>query len=194
MPQFSVILTTYQNDSHYLPHMVQCLLNQTFKDFETILMVDGDLSFNPEPIVRHLNAKVIFTPKANTCGFRQRHDAIERAAGQYLVWLNVDNLIYPNYLQAHADNFASNPQAISVVNIHYWLKHDRWEPLPNSWITCGRVDLLNYSLSKELAKQVNAFGSHEEHIPEADWLTLERAMGIAPIVWDKNQPPVGCHF
>lgn len=195
MPQFSVILTTYQNDSHYLPHVVQSLINQTYKDFETLLMVDGSLNFDPDPIIRHLNGKVIYTPKVNTCGFSQRREAITRSAGQYLVWLNVDNLVYPNYLQAHADNFATNPMAISVVNIHYWLKHDRWEHiLPNEMLSCGRVDLLNYSLPKGLAKQIDAFRQSEEHIGESDWLTLERAMGVAPIVWVKNQPPVGCHF
>lgn len=193
MPQFSIIITTYQHDANYLPRIVQCLINQTLQDFETIVMVDGTLNFNPEQITRNVKARVIYTPKVNTCGFRQRAEGITHATGKYLVWLNADNLIYRDYLQSHGNNFAKSPDCVSVVNIHYWLTHDYWGVLPRQ-LACGHVDLLNYSLPKELAIKVNAFGTHEEHIPEADWHTLNRARHLAPVEWDHTQPPVGCHF
>src|SRR5262249_5940011 len=153
------------------------LLNQSFRDFETIIVVDGEEPlqlFDPVHVCAgKLTAQVVYRPRSSTIGFRERHYSLQLARGEYIVWLNADNLVYPDWLANHANNVRANPGAISVVNIQYWQRQDYWGVLPKN-LAYGELDLLNYALPLELARREKVFGTFEEHIPHADWLAFER--------------------
>lgn len=194
---FSVVITIHEGDQIFLPRAMTGLLNQTFKDFEVIVVVDGDTPLRPyDP--RHVCGKtipatIVYRPRSQTIGFRERHHSLELAKGQYIVWLNGDNLVYPHWLQYHHENVADNPGAISVVNIQYWLKQDYWGVLPTA-LAYGHLDLLNYALPLDLAKRANVFGPAVEHCPYADWLAFESCAREASVIWKRDQPICACHF
>jgi glycosyltransferase involved in cell wall biosynthesis len=194
---FSVVITVYEGDQIFLPRAMTCLLNQTLQDFEAIIVVDGETPltpYDPRSIsAKTVPAQVVYRPRSNTIGFRERHHALQLATGQYIAWLNVDNLVYPNWLQNHHTNVRDAPGAISVVNIQYWQRHDYWGVLPPA-LAYGHFDLLNYALPLELARRMNVFGPDMEHIPHADWLAFERCSKEAPVIWDCQQPVCACHY
>ncbi len=193
--QFTVVITVHEGDCKFLPHALDCLMNQKFKDFNLIIMVDGEsLSYDPVKASHNsVPAEVHYTPKTNTCGFRQRNLSLPYCTGEYSVWLNVDNLIYSNYLANHYSNIKKMPGCISVVNLHYWHQDNYYDHLPKGF-TCGGIDLLNYALPSELARKIDAFGRDIENQSVADWLTLQQAMQHAPVVWHKDQELCGAHF
>lgn len=199
MQPFSIIITVCDQDFKHLPHCIQCLMNQTYKEFEVIVMVDGhELPYNVQEIIKHVNGKVIYTDKANDCGYTQRRMGLICANGEYLIWLNADNLVYPTFMQTHKDNIvyaiaSDSMPPISVVNIHYWLKDHYWGVLPRE-LSCGNFDLLNYCLPKHVALECNAFEEYICNLGEEDFYTFNRAKKIAPVIWFKDQAPVGCHF
>jgi hypothetical protein len=180
-----------------LPRALTGLLNQTFKDFEVIIVVDGETPltpYDPGALCRKtLPARVVYRPRSNTIGFRERHHSLQLANGEYVAWLNVDNLVYPNWLQNHYENVRDRPGAISVVNIQYWRWHDFWGVMPKV-IAYGHFDLLNYALPLALAKKLNVFGPGVERIDYADWLAFEACAREAPVVWDRDQAVCACHF
>jgi glycosyltransferase involved in cell wall biosynthesis len=194
---FSVVITAYEQDQIFLPRAMTGLLNQTFQDFEVIVVVDGEeplRPYDPHSICqKSLPAQIVYRPRSRTIGFRERHYSLELAKGEYIVWLNVDNLVYPNWLQNHHDNLRDNPGAISVVNIQYWQKQDYWGVLPRR-LAYGEMDLLNYALPLELARRLNIFGPDEERIAHADWIAFERCSREASVVWHKDQLVCACHF
>jgi Glycosyl transferase family 2 len=194
---FSVVITVYEQDQIFLPRAMTGLMNQSFRDFEVIVIVDGEAPLQPYDPRRVCHktvpVEIVYRPRSNTIGFRERHHSLGLAKGEYIVWLNVDNLIYPNWLQNHHDNFGESPGAISVVNIQYWLKQDYWGVLPRG-LVYGEMDLLNYALPLELARRLNVFGPDVEHTPHADWIAFERCSQRAPVVWHKEQPICACHF
>jgi Glycosyl transferase family 2 len=194
---FSVVITVYEGDQIFLPRAMTGLLNQTFKDFEVIVVVDGETPLRPyDPhhvCGKTIPATVVYRPRSNTIGFRERHHSLQLVRGEYVVWLNGDNLVYPNWLSCHHENLAGNLGAISVVNIQYWLRHDYWGVLPTA-LAYGHLDLLNYALPRELARRANVFGPDTERIPHADWIAFERCARDAPVVWKRDQPVCACHF
>jgi hypothetical protein len=194
---FSVVITMYEKDQIFLPRAMTGLLNQSFRDFEVIVIVDGEKPldpYDPARICRKLfPAQVVYRPQSNTIGFRERNYSLERTQGKYITWLNVDNLVYPNWLQNHHENLRDNPSTISVVNIHYWQKQDYWGVLPRA-LAYGELDLLNYTLPRELARRLNVFGPEVEHVPHADWIAFERCSQEAPVIWHREQPVCACHF
>src|SRR5262245_51778768 len=113
---FSVVITLWEKDQIFLPRALTGLLNQTFKDFELIIVVDGETPltpYDPGALCRKtLAARVVYRPRSNTIGFRERHHSLQLARGEYVAWLNVDNLVYPNWLQNHYENVRSRPGAI----------------------------------------------------------------------------------
>jgi glycosyltransferase involved in cell wall biosynthesis len=195
--QFSVVITVFERDQIFLPRAVSCLMNQTFRDFEVVVVVDGDTpleQYEPNRIFGgKLPVRVVYLPRSSTIGFRERHHSLELVHGEYVAWLNVDNLVYPNWLQNHFTNIRDCRGSISVVNIQYWLKHDYWGVLPKA-LAYGELDLLNFALPTALAREEKVFGPTEEHIPYADWLAFERCTKKAPVIWDRNQSICACHF
>jgi hypothetical protein len=194
---FSVVITVYEADQIFLPRVVMGLMSQTFKDFEVIVVVDGEAPLAPyDPQVvfgKTIPATVVYRPRSKTIGFRERHFSLGLAKGRYIVWLNADNGIYPHWLQSHYENAIGTPGAISVVNIHYWLRQNFWGVLPTA-LAYGHFDLLNYALPLELAYSVGVFGPDVEHLDYADWVAFERCSNRAPVVWKRDQPVCACHY
>jgi len=97
MPRFSIIVIHYQGT---IPHGIFCrgiasLRAQTFKDFEILCYHDGPLL---DPKVR-MPIEVICTPtRFNDWGHSLRDLGIHAAAGDYLLFFNADNILYPDAL------------------------------------------------------------------------------------------------
>jgi hypothetical protein len=196
-PFFTVVITLFERDQIFLPRALTCLLNQAFRDFEVLVAVDGETPlrpYDPERLCgQTMPGRVVYLPRSNTIGFRERHHSLGLAQGKYIAWLNVDNLVYANWLQNHHDNVRDAEGAISVVNVQYWLRQDYWGVLPRK-LAYGEMDLLNYALPLALARRQNVFGPDVENIPYADWLAFERCSREAAVVWHPEQPVCGCHF
>jgi hypothetical protein len=194
---FTVAITVYDKDQIFLPRAVTGLLTQSFQDFEVIIVVDGEAPLSPydphKVCSKVLPAQVVYRPRSNTIGFRERHYALQLARGEYIVWLNVDNLVYLNWLLNHHANVCKDRGVVSVVNIHYWRLQDYWGILPTA-LAHGEMDLLNYALPLELARKLDVFGPDVEHIPHADWIAFERCSREARVVWHREQPVCACHL
>jgi glycosyltransferase involved in cell wall biosynthesis len=194
---FTVVVTVQEKDQIFLPRVLTGLLNQTFRDFDLIIVIDGEAplaAYDPNQICQKIMpAQVFYRPRSNTLGYRERNYALDVAESEYIVWLNVDNLVYPNWLQNHYDNTQRNPGAISVVNIQYWQRQNFWGVLPRA-LAYGEFDLLNYALPLELARKHLVFGPDTEKIVHADWLAFECCSRDAPVVWQRDQAVCACHF
>lgn len=194
---FSVVITVCEKDQVFLPRALTCLLNQTYRDFEVIIVVDGETplaAYDPQRVCqKSMPARIFYRPRSNTTGFRERHFSLGEAKGEYIAWLNVDNLVYPNWLENHRKNLTDNRGAISVVNIQYWQLQDFWGVLPKA-LAYGEFDLLNFALPVDLARKHGVFGPDSEKITHADWIAFERCARFAPVIWDRQQPVCACHF
>ena len=92
--KFSCIITTY-NDGELLRQSLTSILNQTYTDFELLLVDDG--SATPvENVVADLgDSRIILLPQANDGLSSARNRALDHARGDYVCFLDADDVRSP---------------------------------------------------------------------------------------------------
>lgn len=104
MPKISVIMPVY-NSEQFLRMAVDSVLNQTFEDFELILVDDGSKDQSgaicDEYAQKDARVKVIHQENGGICA--ARNTGMKAAEGEYLAFIDNDDEYLPNLLE---DNYA----------------------------------------------------------------------------------------
>ena len=99
IPVISVVMPVY-NSSKYLEQALKSLVEQTFPFCEFICINDGSTDNSGEILDRYAQGDVrfrIFHQKNNGAG-RARNFGMSQARGQYTIFLDSDDVFYPNML------------------------------------------------------------------------------------------------
>ena len=98
MPRVSVIITTY-NRAHLVSQAIQSVLDQTFRDFELIIVDDGS-SDDTEAVVRGFNdPRIRYIYQENKGISGARNTGIRNARGRYIAFLDSDDLWLPTKIE-----------------------------------------------------------------------------------------------
>ena len=123
--KFSVILPVYKVEK-YLRPCVDSILNQTYKDFEVILVDDGSPDKCPEICDNYARkdsrVKVIHKPNGGQAD--ARNVGLEAAQGEYICYIDSDDFLADNnVLQLLSEKTETNPDIV-----HYkfkeWFEND----------------------------------------------------------------------
>jgi glycosyltransferase involved in cell wall biosynthesis len=95
--RFSVLLPVY-NRENYVRQAVDSVLNQTFSDFELLVIDDGSTDRTPE-ILKSYGGKLKLIQQRNQGPEIARNTAAALAQGEYLVYLDSDDLFLPFALE-----------------------------------------------------------------------------------------------
>lgn len=199
--RFSVVMTVFR-PFELLPRALNCLFRQQYTDWELLLVVDGPAPEGPfaprrclEQMRRRLPGRRLqlwHLPRAEGCyGNVGRHHGLRQARGDYICWVNHDNLISPQYLSAHAENIRKRPGCLSVVDVDLWVG-DRYHGVYPRALARSRIDLLCFAVPVETARRVDAFGGAMKGVYAADWLVFDACRKLLPI--EHNRRVVGAHF
>jgi GT2 family glycosyltransferase len=96
-PQVSVIIPTY-NCARYLPEAIDSVLAQTYRDFEIIVVDDGSTDDTPDVLARYGEA-ILVIRQPNQGRGAARNAGILAARGQYIAFLDADDLWLPEKLE-----------------------------------------------------------------------------------------------
>lgn len=95
MPKISIVIPVY-NAEKFLVETLDCVKNQTFTDFECVIVNDGSTDKSLEIINSYVNVdkrfKVITVPN-NGCANIPRNIAIRNSIGEFVFNLDADDLI-----------------------------------------------------------------------------------------------------
>ena len=111
------------NGSHYICRIVDCLKNQTFKDFETVIVIDekstdDSIAKTEEAISSLPNSKIIMQRDNGKLG-QSRNIGLENAQGDLVWFLDVDdipNREFLNIMTKIQDEFGAD---VTVCNYTY---------------------------------------------------------------------------
>lgn len=113
--KISVIIPAY-NSEEFLPEALDSLLNQSFYNFEVIIVNDGstDLTQNiiDEYCQNYSNFKSILQPHSGVSNARNK--GIENAKGKYLAFLDADDLFTPTALENLYESAISNDAELVI--------------------------------------------------------------------------------
>ena len=117
MPYFSIIIPSF-NRTHIIDRAIQGVLQQTFQDFE-ILIVDDGSTDNTQAIVKEYSAdlkiKYIYQNNQGVCS--ARNTGAKEANGAYLIFLDSDDTVEKSWLQDFYDSLKKNQYDIAYCNI-----------------------------------------------------------------------------
>jgi glycosyltransferase involved in cell wall biosynthesis len=120
MPKFSVIIATY-NRAKYITATLESLKAQEFKDYEVIVVDDGSTDNTVELLKPHGSWLRVFQEQ-NAGPGRARNVAAGHATGEYIAFLDGDDIWFPWTLSAFADvaEQHSNPDLIAAKLKLFW--------------------------------------------------------------------------
>jgi len=100
-PRFSIVIPTY-NRADTLPAAVESALGQTCQDLEVVVVDDGSTDSSAEWLARQTDARVRHVRQANGGEAAARNRGISEACGDYIVWLDSDDLLLPDALASYS--------------------------------------------------------------------------------------------
>jgi len=113
-PLVSVVIATY-NMATYLPLAVRSALAQTYRNIEVLIIDDGSTDATAESVAPFLaDARVRFRKQANGGQAVAKNRGIRESTGEYVAFLDADDLWAPDKLEAQIPLFAASP-AVGVV-------------------------------------------------------------------------------
>ena len=106
-PTVSVVIPTY-NRAHMIGDTLNSVLAQTYRNFEIIVVDDGSTDNTPE-VLTYYGSPVHYVRCENRGKSAARNTGIRVARGDYIAFLDSDDLWLPNKLQAQMDVFDEQP-------------------------------------------------------------------------------------
>ncbi len=103
--RFTVVITSY-NLENYIERAIESVLNQEFKNYEIIVVDDCSTDNTIEKIKNYKNKNLyLYKTKENSGkGGAPRNIAIEKAKGEYIVFLDGDDTLYDMQTLKKIDN------------------------------------------------------------------------------------------
>ena len=108
MPKFSIIVPVY-NVEKYIKKCLDSIFNQSFKDFEVIVVNDGTKD-NSMDIVK--NYDVIVINQKNQGLSEARNNGVKKAKGDYLIFVDSDDYIEKDLLKNINNSLSNNPDVV----------------------------------------------------------------------------------
>lgn len=113
----SVLMPVY-NSEKFLLETVQAVINQSYTDWELILVDDGSTDNSKEICTKFMNdnKRIKYIFQENLGVSHTRNVALENAQGKYIVFVDSDDLIHEDYLKLLVSSIEKNNSDISVCN------------------------------------------------------------------------------
>ena len=119
MPKVSVLMAVYKTNEKYLREAIESILNQTYKDFE-FLILDDCPNDSRESIVKSYNDERIkyFKNEKNLGISKTRNKLIDLSSGEYLAVFDHDDISLPIRFEKEAEYLDNNPD-VGVVSCNF---------------------------------------------------------------------------
>lgn len=142
MSLISIVVPVY-NVEKWLPKCLDSILGQTYGDFEVILVNDGSKDRSLEICNQYaeIDSRIVVINKENEGVSAARNTGINKAHGKYICFVDSDDCVEPNYLNAliNTKQKYDSQLVISGMNLYF-----------NSEKTEYKVDEVVYDKSKFL--------------------------------------------
>lgn len=102
----SIIITVY-NGAEYLQECLDSVLAQTLKDMEIICVDDASTDDTPQILKAYENKMTVVTNAKNCMAGESRNKGFQKAAGEYVIFLDADDIFEPDMMQKAYDKAKS---------------------------------------------------------------------------------------
>lgn len=121
-PLISIIIPAY-NAGNFLAETIESVIAQTYSNWELIIIDDGSVDETASVVNGYTNKdeRIKYFFQTNQKMASARNAGIKRAKGEYIAFLDADNLFLPDKLSKHIDFMGSHPECdVSYGKINYF--------------------------------------------------------------------------
>ncbi len=131
MTKISVVLPVYNPEKQWLKEAIESILNQTYKDFELLILDDGSKD-NIEEIINEYNTQKEYGDKIKFIKLPHKGIAqtlnrgFDEARGEYIARMDADDISHPDRFKIQVEFLDNNPE-YSIVGCSIELFGDKKE-------------------------------------------------------------------
>ncbi len=118
-PTVSVLMSAY-NAEAYIGKAVQSILNQTFNDFEFIIINDGSTDSTGNILESFHDNRIVLVHKDNTGLTKALNQGLSLARGEYIARMDADDISLPERLARQMQFLEENP-ATGLIGCHFYV-------------------------------------------------------------------------
>lgn len=139
---FSIVIPVY-NRATLLPLTIDTVLNQTFTDFEIIIIDDGSTDDTKHVIADKYgkNEKVKYFYQTNRERGAARNYGFKKTNGQFVLFFDSDDIMYPNHLFTLHETILRFPQINFLATKYDFLRNGKRHSSTISFIHEGWYDI-----------------------------------------------------
>lgn len=177
----SVIVPVY-NSSAFILETIDTIYAQDYRPLEIIIVDDGSTDDSAKLIQRFPDIKYIY--QNNQGPGAAKNTGIRAAQGEYLAFLDADDLWKPDKISRQIDNFLQNIQfEYSITHMHISLKPGMQKPawLKSEFLHQNLPAYLPSSLmvKRELFQRIGLFDETLKTSEDVDWFFRAKDSGAA---------------
>jgi glycosyltransferase involved in cell wall biosynthesis len=114
-PKVSIVIPTY-NRADFLPKTIQSVLNQTYQDWEMIIVDDGSTDKTEEIVKGYKESGIRYIVHKSNLGISAaRNTGIKKSKGKYIALLDSDDEWFPEKLSCQMKIFQEKDSKCGVV-------------------------------------------------------------------------------
>ena len=150
-PQISVLLSTY-NDEKYINECIDSVLNQSFRDFEFVIIDDGSTDRTYDIISAINDPRIVIFRKENTGLIDSLNFGVSKCRGEYIARIDGDDICHVDRLKLQIEFLINNLEYSICGSNTIYIDGDGAE-----------FGLHKYPISDEMIKTYMLFGSPLSH-------------------------------
>jgi glycosyltransferase involved in cell wall biosynthesis len=194
-PRVSVIVPNY-NHARYLRERLDSILNQTFSDWELIVLDDASIDDSVLIINAYTSkdSRIVFVPQDANSGspFAQWNKGVARAQGEYLWIAESDDSAHPELLEVLVGELDAHPGAV-LAYAQTVLMDETSRPMHSfakNLAFVFQTDFFEHSFVADGRGLVHRFMARHNMVPNASGVLMRKnhylAVGGPPVDWKLN--------
>lgn len=178
----SCIITSFNSDE-FIAEALNSIKEQTYKNIE-IIVADGGSTDNTRGIVEKFNSGIKFFTRENTGPATTRNLGLRNARGNYIAFLDADDLWHPKKLEKQMNYFDENPGTDLCITYaemfwsqelkeekDFYKDHLRTKPIPGYATT-------TLLAKKSVFRKTGEFNDNFWFSDATDWFIRVKELGL----------------
>lgn len=131
-PLVSVEMVTY-NAERFIARAIHSVLKQTFRDFELVIVDDGSTDSTPQVVAGFTDPRIRYIRRPHGNAALARNCAVSESRGRYILIVDSDDSIGPDYLRTMVDDADAHPRVDYIYPMRLTLVDEQAKPVGVHW-------------------------------------------------------------
>lgn len=113
LPLISVVMSVYNTPEEYLRPAIESILNQTYTNFEFIIIDDGSTNNSVSIIESYDDERIVLIKNSENIGVtKSRNKGLDICHGEYMAVMDSDDISLPNRFEKQITYMSAHPNVI----------------------------------------------------------------------------------